>query len=328
MKASTVVSLVLFIFVLRESVTLNIKSPNNYSPCNTLTEDDRHPSLQKQSRWPNLIPDQALPANFTWANKDGLNFLTRVHNQKNPTACSACWIQAVVSAMSDRIGVMRKGAYPSITLTAQVSLTCDMTNNGCFGGSHVKALEWIKNNNVTDESCAGYYGKDYHNGLTCTEMAYCQDGPWFDEFEIAKGYTNYTIEDYGNLPTGDVASIMQEIFQNGPVVCGINGQAIENFKGDSIFATDVSGEITHAVTIVGWGESTTKEPYWIVRNSYGEEWGDRGFMKLHRGNNTLQIEEVCSWLTPKNTWDEASSTNKKIKELNQKKKTLRRKFPN
>lgn len=42
--------------------------------------------------------------------------------------------------------------------------------------------------------------------------------------------------------------------------------------------------------VVGWGvENGT--PYWKVANSWNEDWGDRGYFKIKRGNSECQIED-------------------------------------
>ena len=48
----------------------------------------------------------------------------------------------------------------------------------------------------------------------------------------------------------------------------------------------------HVVPIIGWGvDEDTNTKYWIVRNSYGEDFGKQGDMWVERGVNALQIEE-------------------------------------
>ena len=47
----------------------------------------------------------------------------------------------------------------------------------------------------------------------------------------------------------------------------------------------------HAIKILGYGvDNATGTPYWLVANSWNEEWGDGGFFKIRRGQNDCQIE--------------------------------------
>lgn len=245
-----------------------------------------------------------LPKGFNWGNVNGKNYLTRIQNQKIPSYCGSCWAMAGVSTISDRISIMRGGAFPEISLSTQVLLACDRSNKGCNGGDHVTVLEWIKNNYVTDESCAPYMAKDYKQGLVCDEMAFCKECNEKGDCWVPPKYNKYTVEDYGNIRSGDVEGIMREIHTNGPMICSVNHKPINEFKGDGIFSSDDKGGITHAVELVGWGESDAGVPYWIMKNTFGEEWGDRGFIKIFRGNNTIHIEEACTWVKVKNTWED------------------------
>ena len=244
-----------------------------------------------------------LPRSFSWSNKDGRNFLSRVKTQRAPLYCRSGWAQAVTSVISDRINIMRGGIFPEISLSAQVLLSCDTTNRGCQGGSHTAALDWIKDNYLTDESCAPYLAMDFSDGNTCTEMAVCKECNKQGKCWVPEKYNKYNILNHGNIPARDTEALMREVYTNGPVICALNDGPIISYFGDKVFASSDPGAATQTVSIVGWGESKSGTPYWIVRNSFGEEWGNRGFINIYRGNNTLRIEETCTWVTVKNTWE-------------------------
>ena len=76
-------------------------------------------------------------------------------------------------------------------------------------------------------------------------------------------------------------------------------EPIVEYQG-GVFTDDSHSQSTnHIVSITGWGyDEDTDTEYWIIRNSWGQYWGEMGYMKLETGKNLLGIEGEVAWVTP------------------------------
>lgn len=86
----------------------------------------------------------------------------------------------------------------------------------------------------------------------------------------------------------------------GPIAVGIDStsMAMENYRGGIFRSRHCSKNIDHAVTIVGY----TKDA-WIIKNSWGPNWGRDGYLYLERGQNACGVAEYIVYIT-----DAASTT--------------------
>ena len=95
-----------------------------------------------------------------------------------------------------------------------------------------------------------------------------------------------------------------EIMKNGPIACGINAEPILDYQGGIFDDDSYSHQINHIISVIGWGlNPKTNKQYWIVRNSWGEYWGELGYFRIVLGDNQLGIESDGAWAIPKK-WTE------------------------
>ena len=80
------------------------------------------------------------------------------------------------------------------------------------------------------------------------------------------------------------------VYKYGAVATGI--YASDNGFGNynkGVFDGCSTTQINHAVTVVGYETSATGDEYWIVKNSWGDQWGDNGFFKIIKGKGHCSI---------------------------------------
>ena len=87
--------------------------------CDRPTQDPEAEALTVTKATRLDVPDQVL-----WNNMEGVNYLTNVKNQHLPQYCGSCWAFAATSALSDRIKIKRKAAWPDINIAPQMLISC------------------------------------------------------------------------------------------------------------------------------------------------------------------------------------------------------------
>jgi len=102
-------------------------------------------------------------------------------------------------------------------------------------------------------------------------------------------YPNITISEYGSIQGQD--AMMKEIFNRGPISCGIDADPLRTYTNGIV--TKKGEMVDHVISVVGWGTDETLGKYWIVRNSWGEYWGELGYVRVKFG--ALLVEDQCSW---------------------------------
>jgi len=254
-----------------------------------------------------------LPDSFTWGDKDGVNYLTMSRNQHIPQYCGSCWAHGSVSALGDRIKIARKAQGIDINLSVQHILNCGNVGS-CHGGSVLGPYQWLKQ--LSDSTGSGIAYETENPYLACSSEStegICKNGNFeCSAMNIArtcstftdmggkcvglKKYPNATISDYGAVSGAD--AMAREIYERGPISCGIDAAPILKYTGGIV--STPSESIDHVISVVGWGkDASSGKQYWIVRNSWGEYWGEMGYIRVEKGNNALALETQCAWAVPK-----------------------------
>ena len=86
-------------------------------------------------------------------------------------------------------------------------------------------------------------------------------------------FPNATIAEYGEVV--GARRMMAEIHTRGPIACGVDATYLEEYQNGVLDAGKGPFQIDHIISVVGWGtDAETGKKYWVVRNSWGEYWGE------------------------------------------------------
>jgi cathepsin X len=167
-------------------------------PCRKTSFDTPKEGLIKKP----LVPVNDMPDQWIWNDIDGVNYLTNLRNQHVPQYCGSCWAHAATSALSDRIKIARKAAWPDINVAPQVLISCS-GDDGCHGGEAYNAFEWLNTNEGTDETCSIYRGRGLDNGEKCSSMIKCENCMPGKGCFVPDEYYTFQTDEYGHVAGED-----------------------------------------------------------------------------------------------------------------------------
>jgi len=244
-----------------------------------------------------------VPTTWDWRNVNGTDFTTWNKNQHIPQYCGSCWAQATTSALSDRISILRKGAWPSVDLAPQVLINCMLLSAGCHGGNPAFAYMYAHSHGLPDQTCQAYEAANGHckpHGICENCSPTSQTGPEDGNCTSVESPALWYAGDHGGVSGAD--KMKAEIFARGPIECGVDATpGLESYTG-GIYSekTGFFSRVNHAISVAGWGVEDGVE-YWIGRNSWGTYWGEGGWFRIKTGGDNLKIETNCVWAVPTST---------------------------
>ncbi|TKR94683.1 hypothetical protein L596_008942 [Steinernema carpocapsae] len=207
-----------------------------------------------------------LPKSFDWRDHHA------VTGVKDQGQCGSCWAFST-AANIESVYAVKKGKLYS--LSEQEIVDCDSENSGCSGGWPIQAMKDI-------EKLGGLEKED--------EYKYEAED---DKCRFNKSEVVVQISDAVSLSHNE-DKIAAYLVQHGGVSVAFNAEdSIMGYTGGIVklgYDECSSSDIDHAVLLVGYG-TENDVPFWIVKNSWGADWGESGYFRIFRGGNTCGIAE-------------------------------------
>lgn len=225
----------------------------------------------------------SLPASVDWVAAG--NRVSPVMDQGN---CGACWAFSTVATIEGSLGM---GGHDLEVLSPEDISACTrgQGNAGCNGGNDWVALPWIGVHGIASLADSPFV--DGKSGVTSSCDA------------ARKPAVNITSchSIYDNLGSLQAAVAVQPVSGNIEVVDDLMEytSGIYTGKGDGPGTegpcdNTTSAGVNHAVTFVGYGTTSDGTDYWLMKNSWGAQWGEKGFFRMLRGQNICGIETYAT----------------------------------
>ncbi|KAI3495352.1 hypothetical protein L1887_37675 [Cichorium endivia] len=209
----------------------------------------------------------AVPNEVDWR-KEGA--VTPVKDQGN---CGCCWAFSAVAAME---GINKLANGKLVSLSEQELVDCDIDgiDQGCEGGLMENAFQFIeKRKGLAAESVYPYTQED---GTCNTKKA---------AIPAAK------ISGHEKVPANNEKALLQAVaHQPVSIAIDASGYDFQLYSG-GVFSGTCGTELDHAITAVGYGTTTDGTKYWLMKNSWGVSWGEKGYIRIKR--DVLAKEGLC-----------------------------------
>jgi C1A family cysteine protease len=211
---------------------------------------------------------EAFPPSFDWNSK---NVITPVYNQGQ---CGSCW------AFSTTEGIESMWALAGNTLTRlsmQQIVDCDRYDSGCNGGEPMTAYKYV----MLAGGLEAYTSYPYVGvGGPCR----------FDKTKIVA-----TIKSWQWVTRTENENQMQSFVNStGPPSICVDASTWQYYKSGVITRSDGCGtQIDHCVQLTGW-QQMKGMTVWNVRNSWGLDWGMKGYLYVEKGYDVCGIAQECT----------------------------------
>eukprot|EP00591_Stephanopyxis_turris_P002667 CAMPEP_0195520492 /NCGR_PEP_ID=MMETSP0794_2-20130614/17042_1 /TAXON_ID=515487 /ORGANISM="Stephanopyxis turris, Strain CCMP 815" /LENGTH=388 /DNA_ID=CAMNT_0040649865 /DNA_START=101 /DNA_END=1264 /DNA_ORIENTATION=+ len=211
----------------------------------------------------------------------------------NQNQCGGCYAYSAVGTLESRFAL---SGYNLTQLSVSEVLDCDTSEFGCGGGDAMYALNYLRHNGAW--SAADYPDTAGPSGTSspCPAPANQPEATvLFNETWIAVPWASGAAYSQGKY----VDVVAKAVREFGPVAACMNSDwgwsdYVGGVISDSTLCTPYWDEVDHCVVIAGYraSEESVQEmgmPYWVVRNSWGSDWGHGGYLYISMDSNVCGV---------------------------------------
>lgn len=210
----------------------------------------------------------SLPASVDWRTKGVVNPV------RDQGQCGSCWAFAT-TANAESVWAISSGKL--LDLSEEFLVDCatgvGYFNMGCNGGQPDSAFKYMINNGQCSEASYPYKAGTTKTAGSCQK---CTAAP-------------VSFSGCSDVKPNDQVSLAAAVAKQ-PVSIAIEADTryFQSYSGGILDSPACNTNLDHAVEIVGYGSENGKD-YWIVRNSWSQNWGENGYVRILKSSSTNDI---------------------------------------
>lgn len=255
-----------------------------------------------------ILGNATMPAEFNWLH---LKVAKHVPDQLQ---CGSCWAVAAKSVLDAHheiyVGSVRNFSAQQIISCAPDPRHCGGKGK-CEGSTVELAFDWVLHKGCATQEEVPYQGQDLTEKIAkCSASSSLSGehglfGEPSDHGPNMLAGSFFGMIGYKKLVQNQESDLIQHLYQHGPVATSACADTWFEYDRGIIDSCNSSCIVDHAITLYGYGQAKVKErqsdddefqvlaadsittptelkKYWLVRNSWGQSWGEQGFLRLLR----------------------------------------------
>jgi len=214
------------------------------------------------------------PTNYDWDAQCGA--CTPIYNQGQ---CGSCWAFSATETIESYL-FLGGGSLTSLSVSQIVDCDTAGEDEGCNGGFPTGAYQYVESAGGLDTAAA---------------YPYTAEGGESGQCNFQSGAVAATVTGYSSI-NGETGLYQQTSSSSGgPVSVCVDASSWQTYSGGVL--TSCGTSVDHCVQLTGYANYGQSGAYWIVRNSWGEDWGENGFIWIAIGEDLCEIGDYATIVT-------------------------------